>query len=222
MQKKFATIFILLSAVLLLSSCYSFKLVQKPILFNAERDSLTLDYVAQRYNMQLDAPEMDPKMIVLHWTAIPTFEGSFDVFYPTKIAGWRQYVGTISGLNVSAHYLVDRDGTVYQLMPETKIARHVIGLNHIAIGVENVGGTAETPLTRAQLKANIALVKKLAEKYDIEYLIGHYEYTRFETHPLWKETDSTYRTEKTDPGIDFMKAVRSATKKYNFKPVPEE
>lgn len=207
-------------AVLLITACGSLKVVQQPITWNAERDSLTLDYVSQRYNMDLDQPVMDPKMIVLHWTAIPTFQGSFDVFNPTKIAGWREYVGTISGLNVSAHYLVDRDGTVYQLMPDTKIARHIIGLNHVAIGIENVGGTAETPLTLAQLKANIKLVKKLADTYDIEYLIGHYEYTRFENHPLWKEIDPNYRTEKTDPGTGFMEAVRKATKNYNFKPVP--
>ena len=29
----------------------------------------------------------------------------------------------------SAQFLVDRDGTIYSLMPETFMARHVIGLN---------------------------------------------------------------------------------------------
>ncbi|HSP13049.1 MAG TPA: peptidoglycan recognition family protein, partial [Salegentibacter sp.] len=101
------------------------------------------------------------------------------------------------------------------------MARHVIGLNHVAIGIENVGGTEETPLTRAQIDANIWLVNYLANKYDIDYLIGHYEYTNFENHPLWREKDSAYRTQKTDPGEDFMKAVRNATRNFNFKPVPQ-
>jgi N-acetyl-anhydromuramyl-L-alanine amidase AmpD len=105
-------------------------------------------------------------------------------------------------------------------MPETTMARHTIGLNHCAIGIENVGGGKDLPLTKAQLKSNIYLVEYLASKYDIEYVIGHQEYTQFEGHPLWLEVDDGYRTTKTDPGMDFMEKVRKATKKYNFKPVP--
>ena len=60
----------------------------------------------------------------------------------------------------------------------------------------------------------------MAEKYDIQYVIGHHEYTQFEEHPLWLEVDEGYRTTKTDPGIDFMNSVRDATKRFNFKPVP--
>ncbi|MDA4805622.1 N-acetylmuramoyl-L-alanine amidase, partial [Enterobacter hormaechei] len=69
---------------------------------------------------------------------------------------------------VSAHYLVDRDGTVYQLLPDTFFARHIIGLNYMAIGVENVGGP-DAPLTEAQGKANAALVKYLCSRHKIEY-----------------------------------------------------
>ena len=89
-------------------------------------------------------------------------------------------------------------------------------------GIENVGGTAELPLTKAQVKANIKLVKHLASKYDIEYLIGHHEYTLFEGHPLWLEVDEGYRTKKTDPGDDFMRKVRRATKSFNFETLPNK
>ena len=106
-------------------------------------------------------------------------------------------------------------------MPETTMARHVIGLNHCAIGIENVGGTKDTPLTKAQLKSNIKLVKYLAARYEIEYLIGHYEYTNFVDHELWLEKDPNYRTKKTDPGKEFLNNVKEATKKLNFKPTPE-
>ena len=202
-------------------SCSSTKgIVDKPIVFDEEREALTLEYLSERYELEQSSSAIIPRMIVLHWTAIPTFEGSFDVFNPSKIAGWRTYVGQTSGLNVSAHFLVDREGKIFRLMPETTMARHVIGLNHCAIGIENVGGTGETPMTKAQLRSNIFLVKYLAEKYNIEYLIGHYEYPLFEGHELWLEKDATYRTEKTDPGPDFMRKVRKATKRFNFKPVP--
>ena len=214
---RLITIFIF---AMLISCSASRKIVDKPVIFNEDLKELTLQYMDERYGLKQNSPSIVPKMVVLHWTAIPTFEGSFDAFYEERIPSWREVVSSASGLNVSAHFLVDQDGTIYKLLPETTMGRHVIGLNHCAIGVENVGGTAETPLTEAQLKSNIWLVKYLAKKYDIEYLIGHHEYTLFEGHELWLEKDDGYRTTKTDPGDDFMNKVRRATKRFDFKPIP--
>ena len=212
-----------LSLLLLMSSCgIQKKIIDKPVIFDTEREELTLSYLSDRYGLDKESPEIEPKMIVLHWTVIPTLAASFEAFNPATLPNSRPEINTASSLNVSSQFLVDQDGTIYRLMPETKMARHVIGLNHCAIGVENVGGTKELPLTRAQLRANIRLVKYLKSKYDIDYLIGHYEYTNFEGHELWLEKDEGYRTEKTDPGTDFMRKVREATKKLNFKPVPEK
>lgn len=204
----------------LLSCSASRKIVDKPIVFNKERMELTLQYLDKHYGLKQETPYITPKIIVLHWTAIPSFEGSFDAFYNEKIPSWREVVSMASGLNVSSHFLVDQDGTIYSLMPETTMGRHVIGLNHCAIGIENVGGTKDTPLTKAQLKSNIWLVKYLARKYNIEYVIGHHEYTLFENHELWLEKDDDYRTKKTDPGNEFMAKVRMATSKFEFKPLP--
>ncbi|HZJ19826.1 MAG TPA: peptidoglycan recognition family protein [Pricia sp.] len=195
-------------------------IIDKPIIFDETRKELTLEYLEDHYGLEQDTPTIDPKMIVLHWTAIPTFEGSFVAFKNVKLPSWRPDIRNASALNVSSQFLIDQDGSIYRLMPETTMARHVIGLNHVAIGVENVGGTEEKPLTEAQLKSNIALVKYLAHKYNIEYLIGHYEYTNFENHPLWLEKDDGYRTKKTDPGEDFMRKVRQATENLNFKENP--
>ncbi|CAN0600630.1 unnamed protein product [Ectocarpus sp. 12 AP-2014] len=204
-----------------LFSCSSSKtIVGRPITFNEERKVLTLEYLQNRYGLEQDSPEIDPKMIVLHWTVIPTFEKSFAAFDPVSLPNWRPDIKNVSGLNVSSQFMIDRDGTIYQLMPETTMARHVIGLNHCAIGVENVGGTDDLPLTKAQLKSNIWLVRYLKDKYDIDYLIGHYEYTLFENHPLWLEQDEGYRTKKTDPGTAFMNDVRKAVKDLNFKKLP--
>ncbi|MDT7830702.1 peptidoglycan recognition family protein [Pricia sp. S334] len=210
-----------LALMLLQFSCKSqLDIIDKPIIFDETRRELTLEYLKDHYGLDQDVPDIDPKMIVLHWTAIPTFEGSFDAFYKVRLPSWRPDIANASALNVSSHFLVDQDGTIYRLMPETIMARHVIGLNHTAIGVENVGGTEEMPLTDAQLEANIALVKFLTHKYNIEYLIGHYEYTDFEAHPLWMEKDDGYRTKKTDPGTDFMRKVREATENLDFKQNP--
>ena len=52
------------------------------------------------------------------------------------------------------------------------------------------------------------LIRYLCKKYNIKYLIGHYEYTAFKGTELWKETDPTYLTAKNDPSISFMCKIR--------------
>lgn len=211
-----------LCVIVFLAACASHKIIDKPVVFDQKRKELTLQYLKEHYGLDQEEPTIEPKMVVLHWTAIPTFEASYRAFENPILPGSRTKIAGASSLNVSAQFLVDRDGKIYRLLPETTMARHVIGLNHAAIGVENVGGTKDTPLTEAQLKANIWLVKYLTKKYDIQYLLGHYEYTNFENNPLWLEKDDSYRTEKTDPGKEFMAKVRAATKDLDFKPVPEK
>lgn len=197
------------------------RITDKPIIFNEQRAQLTIEYMSERYGLEKDSPTIEPRMIVVHWTVFPTFEEAFEAFRNPTLPDYRPDIEDVSGLNVSSQFMVDRDGTIYRLMPETTMARHVIGLNHCAIGIENVGGTDKNPLTEEQLTSNIWLVNYLAKKYDIEYLIGHYEYTLFEGHEYWLEKDESYRTEKTDPGREFMNRIRFATKKLNFKPLPE-
>ncbi|MGI9547900.1 MAG: N-acetylmuramoyl-L-alanine amidase [Flavobacteriaceae bacterium] len=223
MNKQF--LFISRLSILLMSivSCTNAqKIKDKPIVFDEHRIQLTLEYLADRYDMQQSDATIEPKMVVLHWTVFPTFEEAFEAFREPNLPNYRPDIEGISGLNVSSHFMVDRDGSIYRLMPETFMARHIIGLNHCAIGIENVGGTDENPLTQAQKEANIWLVDYLALKYPIEYLIGHYEYTNFEGHELWLEKDANYRTEKTDPGPHFMAGVRRATRDHGFKPIPEK
>lgn len=220
-QEFFRCIGLGFAIALMQISCATTRIIDRPIVFDSNREELTRSYLAERYGIEDSSIFIIPRMIVLHWTAIPTLEGSFDAFNDPTIPLWRTTVENAGKLNVSSHFLVARDGTIYRLMPETVMGRHVIGLNHCALGIENVGGTPETPLTEAQLKSNIWLVNYLSKKYDIEYLIGHYEYTKFEGHDLWLEKDPEYRTEKDDPGEDFMTRVRRATRKWKFKPIPE-
>ncbi|MBX2841323.1 MAG: N-acetylmuramoyl-L-alanine amidase [Flammeovirgaceae bacterium] len=193
----------------------------KPVIFDERRTELSLEYIKTRYGIEKETPTIDPKIIVVHYTVVPTFEKTFQIFDKSEIPQSRDQIKGASALNVSAQFVVDRDGTIYRLMPETTFARHVIGLNYCAIGIENVGDGKDNPLTKAQLKANAKLVKYLAEKYDIEYLIGHYEYKVFQNHPLWKEKDKNYRTVKEDPGKKFMMALRKKVKKLDIKSAPD-
>lgn len=215
---KSHTLLFLLS-MLLLISCGP-KIIQDPIVFDQQRKELSLDYMQSHYGIQQPEPTIIPRMVVVHWTAIPTYEKTFEVFDQSLLPSHRTAISGASALNVSSQYVIDRDGSIYQLMPDTLMARHVIGLNHCAIGIENIGGP-KSPLTKAQLKANTKLIKQLKKKYPIDYVIGHYEYTLFESTDLWKELDAGYRTKKSDPGEQFMQDLRANLKDLNFKPLPK-
>ena len=183
-------------------------ILDKLLPFPEARVALTLAYRTAHQGEAQPAITIDPRVIVLHWTGGGSMEGAWATFAPTELSG-RADVGRGGSLNVSAHFLVDRDGTIYRLMPETWMARHCIGLNHVAIGIENVGDGAANPLTPAQVAANVALVRDLAGRYSITHLIGHHEYRAMERHPYFVEVDPNYRTGKVDPGDAFMRAVRA-------------
>ncbi|MEJ2414049.1 MAG: glycoside hydrolase family 3 N-terminal domain-containing protein [Sulfurimonas sp.] len=196
------------------------QIIQKPIVFTEHRKQMTKEYIKQHYALDVKNINITPKMIVLHWTAVMSFEDSYKRLYQEELFIDRKDIASASLLNVSAHFLVDRDGTIYQLMPDNWMARHVIGLNYSTIGVENVGGEAneKEDLTPAQVKANIALVRYLKMKYpSITYLIGHHEYREFEATSLWLEKDKGYRTTKVDPGDKFMNSVRIQVKDLGLK-----
>lgn len=196
----------------------TFRIFEKPIIFNEEREQLSLEYLEKRHGIVQEKAIIEPKMVVVHWTAVPSLEATFDVFNPVQLGG-RPELTTASNLNVSAHFLVDRDGTIFRLLPDTTFARHTIGLNYMAIGIENIGGP-EAPLTKKQLNANADLIRYLNKKYDIQYVIGHHEYYDFQGSDLWKETDPDYLTSKQDPGDKFMKRLRNKLADLNFKYKP--
>ena len=183
---------------------------QLAIVFDKTRIDLTIEYIKNHYELEVKDINIIPKIIVIHHTALNNLKKSYNRFYPSELLSDRKDIAKASNLNVSAHFLVARDGTIYSLMPETFMARHVIGLNYSSIGIENVGGQIkDDKLTKEQLKSNIDLVNYLKEKYKtIEYLIAHSEYRKYESHELWLEKDKNYKTIKSDPHKSFMKDLR--------------
>ncbi len=84
---------------------------------------------------------------------------------------------------VAAHYLIDRDGTVYQTAPEEAIAYHAgvsqmpdgrTNVNNFSIGIEAISHKDNT-LTEEQYISLAGLVKHLKEKYRVpdENIVGH-------------------------------------------------
>ncbi len=211
-MKKFYLILCFITTAAHAFSCHDPQVInEKFIQFGAERISLTREYQLTHYGIDSESIEIEPKMIVLHWTCIPSLDNTFRVFDPASLPSNSPRRADLPGdLNVSSHFLVDRDGSIYQLMPETWMARHVIGLNHYAIGIENIGGVdSKDDLTDEQARANAFLVCYLQNKYPgIEHVIGHNDYLNYKGSELWLEKDPTYQTDKTDPGLLFVDKVK--------------
>jgi len=160
------------------------KILCRPI-YTPARETLSLEYVRLHYNPKATTIDIDPQIVVAHWTDGATAAGALATFRPVKLGGDRPELNKGGSLNVSSQFVVDRNGDIYQLMPTTCLARHVIGLNWAAIGIENAGGDPKYPLTQKQLEANIWLVRYLKAKHPrIAYLIGHLEYGSFRGTPL--------------------------------------
>lgn len=194
-------------------------IINKPINYSEERIRLSLEYLKEHHGLVQKTPTIVPKMIVLHYTAGGNVESNFKYFNKTHLENARNTLKKQSTLNVSSQFIIDRDGTIYQLMEPNQFARHTIGLNYCAIGIENIGSKKE-PLTGKQVSANAQLIRYLTQKYKIEYLIGHSEYGIFRNSKLWKESDPNYFTGKEDPGKDFMNKVRLQTADLHLKDKP--
>jgi beta-N-acetylhexosaminidase len=206
--------------ILISISLFSFEIKNTPIEFGKLRIELTKSYIKNHYGLIVQNIEIEPKIIVIHYTGIDDFEDSIKRFIPSILLSDRKDISNAGVVNVSAHFMVERDGTIHQLMPIDYMARHVIGLNYNSIGIENVGGeNHKQNLTIEQLISNIKLINYLKEKFNsIEYVIGHDEYRCFEGSDLWLEKDKGYRTSKQDPGKIFMRDIRANIQGFKVAP----
>lgn len=84
---------------------------------------------------------------------------------------------------VSAHYLIDREGIVWQLVAEKNIAYHAgqskvpdgrTSVNNFSIGIE-LANTEKDNYTDAQYTSLNRLIGDLKKKYSIKYVLGHSE-----------------------------------------------
>jgi hypothetical protein len=194
-------------------------IVEAPMRWTDERAALTLEYRHLHSDAAATGIEIAPRVIVLHYTAAGTAKSTLATFDRVRLEA-RPELARGGAVNVSAHFVVDRDGTIMRLQPETRYARHCIGLNHISIGIENVGDEASFPLTDAQVAANAALVRDLARRFPITHLLGHYEAASFAGHPYFVELMRGYTNPKPDPGARFMARVRAAVADLGLEGLP--
>jgi len=178
-------------------------IVWKPIPFPAKRLAETAVYAKKHYG--IDSYVLHPKAIVEHVTATTTFSSVWNGFAAdVPDSELHELPGTC------AHFVIDTDGTIYQLVRTDVICRHTVGLNWAAIGIEHVGmSDAQVMADAAQMRSSLELTAWLMWKFHIPLanVIGHnesltsplhhelYAPWRCQTHGDWQHADMVvYRT----------------------------
>ncbi len=136
-----------------------------------------IDYPSVNFNDRPEGAKID--YVILHYTDMDSMQSSLDRLCDPVY-------------EVSSHYAIDENGTIYQLVDDSKRAWHagksswmgVENLNHYSIGIElqNKGYYCGYSVTgvwpefpAAQIQALKALLKELMEKYTIhpDHILGH-------------------------------------------------
>lgn len=145
------------------------------------------------------------EMVVIHCTELP------------DLATAREYGERVlydNGAGACGHFYIDRDGSIYQYVPGTRVANHVRGHNPNTIGIElvNLGRyphwwdsrqqTMTDPYTAAQVDALRALLAELKQDYpNLRQIAGHED---LDTARLPASNDPTVEVpRKLDPGPLF-------------------
>jgi beta-N-acetylhexosaminidase len=151
------------------------RIVWDPIPFGAKRKAEMVAYVRRHYGsfMKPTWRLIDPHVIVIHYTESSTFTSVWNTFADdVPDIELHELPGTC------AHFVVDTNGTIYQLVSLGTMCRHTVGLNWTAIGIENVGlSDAQVMDNPRQMSADLRLVHWLRCRFDIEIknVIGHNE-----------------------------------------------
>jgi N-acetylmuramoyl-L-alanine amidase len=147
-------------------------IVQSPIPFGTRRKAEMVNYALRHYG--LDTYRLiEPHVIVIHYTETPDFQSTFNTFAPDVPDSELHELP-----NTCAHFVIDADGTVHQLVPLGIMCRHTVGLNWTAIGIEHVGYSDAEVLDRPrQMNASLHLVRWLRCRFHIPVadVIGHNE-----------------------------------------------
>ena len=173
-------------------------IVWKPIPFSAARKTEMAAYSLRHYGSS-SWRLRSPHVIVEHYTANDSFSATWNTFAAdVPDPELHQLPGTC------AHFVVDTDGTIYQLVPLGVRCRHTVGLNWTALGIEHVGTSDASILDNPrQLHASLALTVWLMSRFHISLgdVIGHsesltspyhrelYAPWRCQTHADWTQAD---------------------------------
>ncbi len=174
------------------------RITRKPIPYGPERRAQMAGYAQRHYGID-DYRLRDPKVIVEHYTVTDTFAPVFNYF---SVNEPDPELHELPG--VCSHYVIDRDGTIYGLVPPRIMCRHTVGLNYTAIGIEHVGQSdAQVMGNPRQRAASLRLTRMLQGRYGVKTrnVIGHNENR---SSPFHRERVASLRSQTHG---DFPKPV---------------
>ncbi len=148
-----------------------------------------------------------PHVIVEHYTSGTSFDSAWNHF-----AANGSHLGEKPG--VCAHFLIDTDGVIYQLVYPGIRCRHAIGMNWTAFGIEHVGTSAGRVLRNDRMmRSSLRLTVWLMARYDISWgnVIGHAEILQ---SPFHRERYESWRCRThADFDRDEMRRYRRRLKR---------
>jgi hypothetical protein len=162
-------------------------IVKSYIPFPQKRKNEMRAYALEHYGID-DYHLTDPHLVIWHYTATSNYQSVFNTF-----ADDVPDVQFHELPQVCAHFVIDTDGTIHQLVPLGIMCRQVVGLNYTAIGIENVGESDQQVIgDKAQFRAALSLTRWLRCRFDIPVrnVIGHNESLQ---SPYYRELVPSFR-----------------------------
>lgn len=182
------------------------KIIWKPIKFDYQRKRDMAAYSKRHYGTA-EYKLTNPKVIVEHMTAGYTWKDAWSTFNNNQ-----PNLGEMPG--TCTHFIIEKNGKIYQPVSLKIRCRHAVGMNWTAIGIEHVGADGSEVLSNPKmLKASLALTRWLQCRYNIKMknTIGHNESLQ---SPYHKENVAAWKNQThADWPRDKMRKYRSKLKK---------
>jgi N-acetylmuramoyl-L-alanine amidase len=163
------------------------RIVKDFIPFGPARKQQMRAYALEHYG--IDSYQLvDPHLIIWHYTESATFQSV-----------WNTFADDVPDVQyhelpqVCAHFVIDTDGTIYQLVPLDIMCRQVVGLNYTSIGIENVGfSDSQVMNDAAQFQSALELTRWLrcTKHIPVANVIGHNESL---SSPYYRELVPAFR-----------------------------
>jgi N-acetylmuramoyl-L-alanine amidase len=184
------------------------KIVKDFIPFGAQRKNQMRQYALLHYGIN-SYRIVGPHLVIWHYTASTTFSSV-----------WNTFANNVPDVQfhalpqVCAHFVIDTNGTIYQLVPLDIMCRQVVGLDYTAIGIENVGLSDQQVIgDAAQYHSGLELTRWLRCRFNlpVSHVIGHNESL---SSPYYREDVAAWRGQ-THQDFDHtdMNIVRAAVAK---------
>lgn len=127
-----------------------------------------------RYKELGSRPGVAPKRrVILHHTVTPTVQSA---------------VNALQNRGLAYHYMIDKDGTVYEFVPPNRMAYHAAGYNMGSIGIAFICGGKYGETNNKQIDACVSLLKILKQDFKfLDKFTGHKHASRSgKIDPRWK------------------------------------